>query len=426
LAAFYADFGGEVNGSSAAIYEGQKAGYMTGGSVSLRSKLHNSQLVSVQLPRFEAGCGGIDIYTGGISFISKDEFVSTLKSIGSASLGYAFMLGLESVSPQIVSSLRSMQGVAMDINNSSINSCEVAAGLVGSVWPKRQEASQQICRTLGSKTGMMWDYVTARHDCANEAQYQSALGRAQDSSTRHALGDQFNVAWEAIKQQNIHLTDPELAHLLMSLMGTWVMSVDENGTHINTYPSLLSRDGFLNMLMNGGTSEFYTCARGDEVQCLNVVRSRRTIQRSGSWVGRVEILLKEMQRRILSDQELSEEQKELLTKTRLPLFKFVNVMTARNPRSCLVDLTSLSEVVAVDMLTQHLRESVEIVRQGTQHLCDGQDYAGELFNYLDRLVEVESNISQIETRNMRLMEQEFALMQRIEHLEKEIATMIRL
>jgi conjugative transfer pilus assembly protein TraH len=143
-------------------------------------------------------------------------------------------------------------------------------------------------------------------------------------------------------------------------------------------------------------------------------------------VGRVEILLKEMQRRILSDQELSEEQKELLTKTRLPLFKFVNVMTARNPRSCLVDLTSLSEVVAVDMLTQHLRESVEIVRQGTQHLCDGQDYAGELFNYLDRLVEVESNISQIETRNMRLMEQEFALMQRIEHLEKEIATMIRL
>ncbi len=105
LNAFFDSFGSVANVNSAEIYEGQKAGYATGGGISVRNRVMNSKLGNVQLPEINAGCGGIDIYTGGFSFIKSDELINTLKSIGSNAKGYAFLLGLETVSPQIANNI---------------------------------------------------------------------------------------------------------------------------------------------------------------------------------------------------------------------------------------------------------------------------------------------------------------------------------
>jgi conjugative transfer pilus assembly protein TraH len=156
------------------VYYSQRAGYMTGGGISVRNGSTDTKFANVSLPKFDAGCGGIDIFTGGISFISHDQFIAALKNIASAAQGYAFMLGIETVSPTIASTMKQMETWANTINSLGINSCDVATGLVGSVWPRRTAAKQQICRSAKSG-GFASSYINARHQCSDEGDFANTM-----------------------------------------------------------------------------------------------------------------------------------------------------------------------------------------------------------------------------------------------------------
>ena len=55
--------------TSPGYFEGQKRGYYTGGGFSARWNLQNDYLWSVTPPRLKTGCGGIDAFMGGFSFL---------------------------------------------------------------------------------------------------------------------------------------------------------------------------------------------------------------------------------------------------------------------------------------------------------------------------------------------------------------------
>ena len=114
-------------------YQDQTGGFYTGGSMFARSKVNNADLLSLQLPHYRAGCGGIDIFAGGFSYINSQEFIALLRSIGSNASGYAFNLALATVTPQIKSVLDDLLAKVQKMTNQSINSCEAAATLVGGV-----------------------------------------------------------------------------------------------------------------------------------------------------------------------------------------------------------------------------------------------------------------------------------------------------
>ena len=59
-------------------------------------------------------------------------------------MGYAFNLALESTTPEIANVMKYINTLSNTINNANINSCETAAGLVGTVWPKTHEAQKQV------------------------------------------------------------------------------------------------------------------------------------------------------------------------------------------------------------------------------------------------------------------------------------------
>ena len=84
---FYASVGGGSSFSGAALYQGQSANYFSGGGFSARAPIRNFNLASVQAPSIRAGCGGIDLYAGGFSFINATQLITMLKNIGSSALG---------------------------------------------------------------------------------------------------------------------------------------------------------------------------------------------------------------------------------------------------------------------------------------------------------------------------------------------------
>lgn len=415
LGRFFDALDSSTNVSASDVYQGQKAGYVTGGGATIKNRSMQLNPSTVNLPRFDAGCGGIDIYTGGFSFINSDQLVDTLKSVGSSSIGYAFMLSLETISPQVANNIKQLQTWANAINATNINSCEVASQLVGSVWPADSMASQHICQSIGTHYGRFTDHVSSRHQCGNHENRKATSKQALDQNP-DLLTDSYNVAWEAIQKQGHIAQDGDMARFLMTLMGTLVIT----GEKIDLYPAKASEGAFIKTLLEGGSLELYSC--DDKKQCLVINPRKSLIEKRNSWGGKIEALLLSMQEKVLRDEELNDEEQELLIKTHLPLYRFINVLTAYKRGICPIDLKQIADIVSMDILVQYLRDSLESVRASCYQLKYRLNNDTKVQDYLNSLSAVERTIAQYEHRSSLLMDQEVYILEKMQLLEEHIAS----
>ena len=114
---------GSANITGPTAYNGQSAGYYyTLGNLAVRTPQETSQIATIQMPSIRAGCGGIDVFSGGFSFINSEQLVATMKAVASNAVSYAFMLALKSLSPIIADQIESLQKLANDVNQRNMNS----------------------------------------------------------------------------------------------------------------------------------------------------------------------------------------------------------------------------------------------------------------------------------------------------------------
>lgn len=414
LEEFFDTLSSSSNVTSAEIYQGQKAGYATGGGATVRNRSTHTHPTVINMPHIDAGCGGIDIYTGSFSFINSDQLIQTLKSIGSSSISYAFLLGLETVSPQVANPIKQLQSWANTINAMSINSCEVASQLVGAVWPKDSVASEHICQSLGTHYGDFTDRVASRHQCSTR---QDRKAQAKQGEEGYAnISTDYNTTWEALKKQGFLSKDAEVAEFFMTLMGTII--VTDGG--IDLRPAKASEETFVKALLEGGSVSVYTCDNKD--RCLVIKDATQTIDKKNSWGGRIEALLLSIQEKIVRDEELAQEERELLVKTHLPLYRFINVLTAYKKGICPIDLKQVSDIVSMDVLVQYLRDVLDNVRTACMHFRHTVGYADKIDEYLASLQLVEGSIRQYEHRSAFLMDQEVYILEKMRLLEEQIAS----
>jgi conjugative transfer pilus assembly protein TraH len=398
------------------IYYSQRAGYMTGGGLSIRNGSTDTKFANVRLPKFDAGCGGIDIFTGGISFLSHDQFVLALKDIASSAAGYSFMLGIEAVSPTIASTIKQMETWANTVNSLGINSCDAATNIVGSVWPRRTAAKQQICRSAISG-GFSSSYILARHQCSDENTYFSTM---DDFAHKHQdmFLEEYNLAWKAIQNQPFLAKNEKLAEEIMSVTGTIVL----HKGNVELWPSRIYDESFFHILLEGGTTEIYHCQ--DRKQCLSLITIPIEIREDQSWKGRIKQALSSIQQSILDDRELTPEHIDLLSKSRLPLFKIVNVLTAYKRETSPVSLYETAEIIGGEMLIQYLHEVIANMRLAVLYLERAQMYDFDTKGYLEELDRIEHIIDRYEEKSHRRLEMENQLILKIEMLEKKIASQL--
>lgn len=209
----------------------------------------------------------------------------------------------------------------------------------------------------------------------------------------------------------------------MSLTGTVIVRKDDTLV-IEPWPALIGDESFLQALIEGGTTAIYRCSNTKDKQCLSLVKQHITIDKSTSWVGEIKSSLIRIQNNILADQEISETEKELLSKSKLPLYKIINVMTAYYKGPCPINLYQVAEIVAMDLLLQTLREVIEVVRAGVMQLQMAQMYDFNIKDYLEQLDRIEDTVRYYEVRIAQQMEREFQMLLKIEHLEEQIASEI--
>jgi conjugative transfer pilus assembly protein TraH len=111
-------------------FEGQKRGYYTLGSFSGRINNTVDYPVSITLPRLKAGCGGIDMFMGGFSFLNFDMLVQKLQKTLQAAPFVAFDIALNTLCKDCANAIKSAEQIANALNSLQLDSCKASKALV--------------------------------------------------------------------------------------------------------------------------------------------------------------------------------------------------------------------------------------------------------------------------------------------------------
>lgn len=211
------------NVSNPAVLQGQTMNLYTGGSLFMRMPKRTYQLATVTPPSWNAGCGGIDLFLGGFSFINKEQFVAMLRNIGSNALGYGFKLAIQNLCPTCDNVMQALQATAQAANRLNMDSCEAAKGIVNAAVPDSwTRGKQNAAKNFGVDTNIFenitdaWTNVMSSESRANQAVTSAA-------SSRPEAKDQLptgNVVWKALKKLD-GITD-EQRMILMSMIGSMI------------------------------------------------------------------------------------------------------------------------------------------------------------------------------------------------------------
>lgn len=221
------------NISSAAVVQGQTMNLYVGGSMFMRMPKRTYNLTTFTPPSWNAGCGGIDLFSGGFSFINKEQFVAMLRNIGSNALGYGFKLAIQNLCPTCDNVMQALQATAQAINRQNIDSCEAAKGIVNAAMPDTWTRDKQnSAKNFGVDTGIFSDITDAWTNVMNN-QGKANQTLNDVSSSKPEVKDALpvgNVTWNALKK--IDGLSDEYKMLIMSMVGTTIFPIDRELTPV--------------------------------------------------------------------------------------------------------------------------------------------------------------------------------------------------
>lgn len=174
-------------------YNTQKRGYVTGGRLSLRMNPSNDHLVSINLPTFKKGCGGIDLFNGSMSFLNTDRLVDKFGLImQEAAAAYVFDLVMNVECEMCAKSYKSLTAVVDRLNQLQIDDCKAGQAVYAMVKNNngasdRQENTEAITEyAVTHQTEDVPDYATMKEVSYNKST-QEAM--SQIGINKHTLID---------------------------------------------------------------------------------------------------------------------------------------------------------------------------------------------------------------------------------------------
>jgi conjugative transfer pilus assembly protein TraH len=352
---FFDHLGFASNTTAPQVWQGQAAGYASGGSLYARTQVKQVQLVSMTLPSLNAGCGGIDAYLGSFSFISGEELQRFGKQIMANAGGYFFDLALQVTVPEIKQAKDFLQKMASDINSMNMSSCQAAQGIVGGLFPRTQVSQQKVCQDIAGESNIFSDWAASRQGCTVGGKSDAVRDRA-DPKDRERVMKNINIMWNALGKNRMFDGNTELKEFIMTLTGSLVFG--ENG-EITPLAARTTDTGLLRAIMEGGTAKIYRC--NDSDKCLKVVADAEvTISRDNGLKNQINKILSSIQGKAQTDTPLTDQEKGFISSTTVPVFKYlVDPMMIGVSNSMVYQLT---DYIGYDILMQYLQELLQQAR----------------------------------------------------------------
>ncbi len=397
---FFQNFNVASNVTSSEYLNSNLGVNFLGSSGAVRANVYDVNPIHVQLPNFTAGCGGIDFTLGGINIASRDEMKKALKSIATNGIAYAFLLGVETVSPVVSSTMKQIQTWANQLNAININSCEIATSLVQGAWPKTQRASSYICEHAGSGTPLFRDLIEARHGCREAPKRDATFAQVKGSNLDMFVGD-YNIAWKALSQMSL---DEETKNLFMNITGTIVVKeISKDGQvekSVQVYPPMYKKA--LELLRFGGSMAKAYKIDKNEID-VKISESLK-IQTESAWKNRIFKLLKQIQEKILNEnkernQTLTDEERNLINTTHFPMGSLLSLMTQYNGKGAIISIDRYSDLIAFERVLKFAEEVARDTLNKAEALRAAQVSGYELDEYIKQVHDVLKDLQVLTMEN---------------------------
>ena len=352
---FFNKLGFASNTSQPQVWQGQAAGYASGGSIYARTQVKQIQLVSMTLPDINAGCGGIDAYLGAFSFINGEQLQRFAKQIMSNAAGYFFDLALQTTVPEIKQAKDFLQKLATDINSTNLSSCQAAQGIVGGLFPRTQVSQQKVCQDISGENNIFSDWAASRQGCTVGGKLDSVQDKAGAKDKERVMRN-INLMWNALSKNRLFDGNKELKEFIMTLTGSLVFGA--NG-EITPLPARTTDRDLVKAMMDGGTAQIYHCNDADK--CLKVVSNTNvTISKDKALKAQISSLLTSIQNKAITDTAMTEQEKGFISSTSIPVFKYLVDPQMLGISNSLV--YQLTDYIGYDILLQYIQELIQQAR----------------------------------------------------------------
>ncbi len=415
---FFNDVGFASNTTNVQAFQSQAAGFYGGGSLYARTPVRNYRLVTLDLPEARTGCAGIDLLTGSMSIISGDKIVEFGKQVMASSGAYAADIMIATTIPELKNVRDFLQATAQKVNQTSINSCEMAQNLVGGIWPKTAASQDKICndqRRMG-KQGALSDYVSARMDCAGQGRKEGMEQAAQNDTYKKQVVLDKNLVWSLLGDAGVVANSQELAELMMSLTGSIIIDKESKVTQV---PSLLEGSGLIQALLGtpGAQAKIWHCTEKDK--CLNVGLADINISEEQSLTGKVRKLIQGIDEKLKANDAATPQEISFLAMTPLPIMKFLTVLNSTQYGATAADIEAYATLIATDILQNYLRNLLQVVSIETF----GSNLPEDIINDLRKRIEVAmAQVSRLEPDIERKFTQKLELIENVARIEKQLAS----
>jgi len=436
-----------TNATNSGTYQAQGARMFTPGGFTARAPITQPfNVVNVQTPRISAGCGGIDLYTGGFSFIDADQFVENLRAIGQNAQSLAFMLAIQIVSPQLSSIMDDIQSWAEKINSLNMNSCEAAMSLMGGAMESFGEQHGNCIMRRMNNFGEDWTEAKSQCQRGN----QKATEQADPSGPNEATWVKGNLAWYVMMEDGFFSNDLEAAELFMNIVGTTIVkdtaAADDAPNSVSNIPAALGKDrksqyyeNILNALLygTGNTGQpmmIRQCTpatrSNDKNACLDLTPLQVI---NGNWEGmvpRVQQVLTSIQNNILADNQLPQNSIELglINSTSLPVYRYISSMTAgAKDAGGLIYTTNIqkyAEFIARDIVLSSINRLVDRIRRQAGIMDDALWESKAIKDYARQLEDVQAGIQKQIDTNVQMAAVYESMQKDIRSYEREVLSRV--
>ncbi|MGC9100095.1 MAG: conjugal transfer protein TraH [Caldisericum sp.] len=111
--------------TSPGYFEAQKRGYVNFGGLSIRLPESRDFLFNIMLPRLKVGCGGIDLFLGGVGFVNFEYLVQKIQGLIQNAPLIAFDIALSTLSPQLSAIVKAAEELVDTLNSIQISECGI-------------------------------------------------------------------------------------------------------------------------------------------------------------------------------------------------------------------------------------------------------------------------------------------------------------
>lgn len=214
-------------------------------------------LMTASLPTIQTGCGGIDMFWGGISFMNADYLVQKAKGVLQNAPYVLFSIGLKALSTQFGDTIEAVQAITDQLNQLQIDECSAAKGVIGLAMNEDGAASGLLSEWDRLKTnttklkdglGKTWDKVSKQtNNNPKDERNKVVDSKIKDPKAREFLTGQGYVLDKLASGGWDYITNDE-ALMIRALVGDVYYDNSKENTKYSFQPGCASKKDFISYI----------------------------------------------------------------------------------------------------------------------------------------------------------------------------------